>query len=220
MKATSCGWRSWEICPIIEVCFECFQYFAVDTFFSDGADTADPNRKKWNYIKFYSTDHFVCRWMCSLCSLKQLCETDRKRDILVFNMVASPWDGTNTPWRTVTAPIPHPRPRGLWGPNSSRQTRHQLGYSWFLVRGWDWGQEAQEGEGPRDKEREKLAGRFWKAVTFPMMSAFPITALTPDPGRWFNGGILFLLTSPFFPPIKTENTRAGTEAVWEVWPSS
>lgn len=41
----------------------------------------------------------------------------------------------------------------------------------------------QEGEGPRDKEREKLAGKFWKAVTFPMMSAFPITALTSDPGR-------------------------------------
>lgn len=41
----------------------------------------------------------------------------------------------------------------------------------------------QEWEGPEHKKREKLAGRFWKAVTFLMMSAFPITALTPDLGR-------------------------------------
>lgn len=149
---------------------------------------------------------------------KQLWETDRKKDILVFNMVAFPWDGNNSPWRTVPALISHLRPRGLWRPNRSRQTRDQLSYSWFLVRRWDWGQEAQEGEGLRN--REKLAGRFWKAVTFPVMSAFPITALTLDPGRWFNGGILFLLTSPFFPTIKTENTRAVTGAVWEAWPSS
>lgn len=147
-------------------------------------------------------------------------ETDIERDILIFNMVACLQDGTYSPWRTVAAPIPHPRPWGLWGPNSSRETRHQLSYSWSPVRGRDWGQEAQEGEGLRDKEREKLAGWFWKAVTFPMMSAFPITALTPDPARWFNGGILFLLTSPFSTPIREENTRAATGAVWEVWPSS
>lgn len=49
-----------------------------------------------------------------------------------------------------------------------------------------------------------------------MMGAFPITALTLDPGRWFNGGILFSLTSLFFPSITIENT--GT--VWAVRPSS
>lgn len=39
-----------------------------------------------------------------------------------------------------------------------------------------------------------------RAVTFRMMSGFPITVLTRDPLRWFNGGILFLLTSPLFVP--------------------
>lgn len=139
---------------------------------------------------------------------------------LGFYMAASLQDETYSPWRTVAAPILHPLPCGLWGPNSSLETRHQFSYSWSLVRWWDLGQEAQEGEGQRDKEREEQAGRFWKVVTFPVMSAFPITALTLDPGRWFNGGILFLLTSPFFPPIKEENTGAVTAAVWEVWPSS
>lgn len=44
-------------------------------------------------------------------------------------------------------------------------------------------QEAQEVNVLRDKEKEMLAGRFWKAVTYPIMSAFPITALTLDLGR-------------------------------------
>lgn len=130
-------------------------------------------------------------------------------------MVAPPQDGTNSLWWTVAAIISHPQPQGLWGLSSSRQTKDQLGYSWFLVRGWAWGQEVQKEEGLMIKKREKLARRFWKAVTFSMMSAFPITALTQDPQRWFNGGILFLLTSPFFPSIKTENIRAGTRGVWK-----
>lgn len=123
--------------------------------------------------------------------------------------------GISVRWNQLTVAncsCPNPSsstPRILGGLNSSRQTRDQLAYSWFLVWGWDWGQDGAGGGGRRDKEREKLAGRFWKAVTFLMMSAFPITALTRDPGRWFNGGILFLLTSPFSPPIKTENTELG-----------
>lgn len=48
-----------------------------------------------------------------------------------------------------------------------------------------WSAEEGEHRIKRERERKKkrLAGRFCKAVTFPMMGAFPITALTLDPGR-------------------------------------
>ena len=111
---------------------------------------------------------------------------DRKRDILVFRR-----GGISVRWSQLTVancscPNPSsPTPGGLRGPNGSRQNQRSARLQ--LVSGSEGdeteGREVQEGEGPRDKEREKLAGRFWKAVTFPMMSAFPITALTPDPGR-------------------------------------
>lgn len=82
---------------------------------------------------------------------------------------------------------------------------------WVLVKGWKQSLGIGGVQRMGDGRREKLAGRFWKAVTFPMMSAFPITALTPDPGRWFNGGILFLLTSPFPPLLKQKTQELGLE---------
>lgn len=126
-------------------------------------------------------------------------------------MVAPPQDGTNTLWWTVAAIISHPQPQGLWGLRSRRQTKISSNTAGFWL-----GLEARSCRKRRGwwiKKRDKLARRFWKAVTFSMMSAFPITALTQDLRRWFNSGILFLLTSPFFPSIKTENIRARTRGV-------
>lgn len=68
-----------------------------------------------------------------------------------------------------------------------------------MVRGWARGvEEYRERKASTEiQERSNLCDH----------GCIPITALTLDSGRWFNGGSLFLLTSPFSPTFKTENTR-------------
>lgn len=62
----------------------------------------------------------------------------------------------------------------------------------------------------------KATRRLWKTVTFAKMSVFPITPLTQDVGRWFNGGILFLLTSLFLLLLEKKTQQQqheGSEAM-------
>ncbi len=89
--------------------------------------------------------------------------------LLWTGKIESVWHDQN-----LSSPIPHTQSSGL-----VRWVRRDELF-WYEPR------EQKNGGG----------GCFGRAVTFPMMSAFPITDLTRDSGRWFNGGILFLLTSP------------------------
>lgn len=90
-------------------------------------------------------------------------------------------------------PIHHHQVKSVLWQNSSQQTRDELGYSWLMVRGWARGvEEYRERKASREiQERSNLCDH----------GCIPITALTLDSGRWFNGGSLVLLTSPFSPHI-------------------
>lgn len=55
-----------------------------------------------------------------------------------------------------------------------------------------------------------------RAVTFPWMCAFPITVLTQNVAKWFNGGILFCWLSLF----SLKRNQNEIRNVGEEWPST